>query len=78
MKLQQGLEFYFTSYNGRDYYPMLSVAGQQDRIPLLLTSNQIQIANERVAKLDFKDFPVEYIKMIISGCIMFILQRHNI
>jgi hypothetical protein len=78
MKINQNIEFYFTSYNGKDFYPMLSGFEQQDRIPLLLTYGQMELANERISELDFKDFSFEYIKMIISGCIMFILQRHNI
>lgn len=44
-------------------------------IPLLLTEGQVKTGIEKLKEIDFKDLPFDFVKMIICGCFVTIMQR---
>ena len=70
-KITDNLSLSFSSKNGIDFTAKI----EQEVIPLLLTKKQIDLSIEKIKKLDLSKYSISYIKMIISGCFVTIMQR---
>lgn len=57
-----------------NFYPQLVYKNDMINIPLLVAGEEIDIILKKIALINFMDFPVSYIKMIIAGCISIVLK----
>lgn len=60
-----------------NFYPQLVHKKGVTNVPLLVAHEEIDIILEKITLINFMDFPVSYIRMIIAGCISIVLKYPN-
>lgn len=75
MVLNKYVSLQFISNDNFNFFAELLHENKTDRIPLLLTKKQKDIATERLAEFDYSDYSFHYLKMFVSGCLMYIMRN---
>lgn len=57
-----------------NFYPQLVHTEGVINVPLLVADEEIDIILEKIGLINFVDSPVNYIEMIIAGCISTVLK----
>lgn len=68
-------QLHFSTSDNENYRVQLSDQDKKAPIPLLLTKRQIEIGIEKLNNMSFEGLSFEFVKMIVSGCFVTIMQR---
>jgi hypothetical protein len=68
-------QLHFSTSDNENYRVHLADQDQKVYIPLFLTKKQIEIGIEKLNTMSFEGLSFEFVKMIISGCFVTIMQR---
>jgi hypothetical protein len=60
-----------------NFYPQLVHKKDVINVPLLIAHEEIDIILEKITLINFMNLPVNYIRMIIAGCISIVLKYSN-
>lgn len=71
-----GLEF--CPLRGDAYKPIILKDGDFITLPLVVVEDEIESILERLKAIDFSGHPLNYIKMMVSGCIAIVLKTSKV
>lgn len=73
--LTNSVNLKFISIDDINYWAELHSNEKPITIPLLLTKEEAQKTLEKIKYLNFSNFPLNYIRMILAGCMMTIMRK---
>lgn len=76
-KLNDKTTLQFRPIYGEDFIPYLVQGDIEKKIPLLVTEAEISVIQEKIKHINFLDLSLDYIKMVIAGCMSILMKQQH-
>jgi hypothetical protein len=76
-KINDHVVIEFRQINEDNLIPYIVKDTTASRIPLLISENEVLIIQEKLSLINFWDFSLEYIYMIVAGCISTVIKQQH-